>query len=54
MEPFQLIPFYFHDYYTEYGNYLPTFAYMDWIFGTDKGYRKLKALRSIGVEYRGK
>jgi 4-alpha-methyl-delta7-sterol-4alpha-methyl oxidase len=41
----------FHDYhhrllYTKSGNYSSTFTYMDWIFGTDKGYRKLKALKS--------
>ncbi|KAL1829080.1 hypothetical protein ACET3Z_007492 [Daucus carota] len=39
----------FHDYhhrllYTKSGNYSSTFVYMDWIFGTDKGYRKLKAI----------
>ncbi|THG13620.1 hypothetical protein TEA_024056 [Camellia sinensis var. sinensis] len=41
----------FHDYhhrllYTKSGNYSSTFIYMDWIFGTDKGYRRLKALKS--------
>ncbi|THG06844.1 hypothetical protein TEA_030026 [Camellia sinensis var. sinensis] len=41
----------FHDYhhrllYTKSGNYSSTFVYMDWIFGTDKGFRKLKALKS--------
>lgn len=45
----------FHDYhhrllYTKSGNYSSTFVYMDWIFGTDKGYRKLKALKSDGSE----
>ncbi|KAL0436805.1 UNVERIFIED_CONTAM: Tropinone reductase, chloroplastic [Sesamum radiatum] len=45
----------FHDYhhrllYTKSGNYSSTFVYMDWIFGTDKGYRKLKALKSDGDE----
>ncbi|XP_030964381.1 methylsterol monooxygenase 2-2 [Quercus lobata] len=43
----------FHDYhhrllYTKSGNYSSTFTYMDWIFGTDKGYRKLKALQHVG------
>ncbi|CAA7406359.1 unnamed protein product [Spirodela intermedia] len=46
------IPFYggadFHDYhhrvlYTKSGNYSSTFTYMDWLFGTDKGYRAGKA-----------
>ncbi|KAL6516430.1 Methylsterol monooxygenase 2-2 [Orobanche gracilis] len=42
----------FHDYhhrllYTKSGNYSSTFVYMDClIFGTDKGYRKLKELKS--------
>ncbi|KAL1545052.1 Methylsterol monooxygenase 2-2 [Salvia divinorum] len=45
----------FHDYhhrllYTKSGNYSSTFVYMDWLFGTDKGYRKLKELKSGGVE----
>ncbi|KAK8637576.1 hypothetical protein V6N13_136052 [Hibiscus sabdariffa] len=45
----------FHDYhhrllYTKSGNYSSTFVYMDWIFGTDKGYRKLKALKQNGAE----
>nr|GMD23972.1 methylsterol monooxygenase 2-2 [Ipomoea batatas] len=45
----------FHDYhhrllYTKSGNYSSTFIYMDWIFGTDKGYRKLKALKVSGNE----
>ncbi|XP_030447282.1 methylsterol monooxygenase 2-2 [Syzygium oleosum] len=49
----------FHDYhhrllYTKSGNYASTFVYMDWIFGTDKGYRKLKALKSGHIEYSGK
>ncbi|KAF3610558.1 hypothetical protein DY000_02044657, partial [Brassica cretica] len=40
----------FHDYhhrllYTKSGNYSSTFVYMDWIFGTDKGYRRLKYLK---------
>ncbi|MBA0700198.1 hypothetical protein Goari_001765, partial [Gossypium aridum] len=44
----------FHDYhhrllYTKSGNYSSTFVYMDWIFGTDRGYRKLKALKHNGV-----
>nr|XP_043609713.1 methylsterol monooxygenase 2-2 isoform X1 [Erigeron canadensis] len=44
----------FHDYhhrliYTKSGNYSSTFVYMDWIFGTDHGYRKLKALKSEEV-----
>lgn len=50
----KLFPLYggadFHDYhhrllYTKSGNYASTFTYMDWIFGTDKGYRKLKSLK---------
>ncbi|MED6111097.1 Methylsterol monooxygenase 2-2, variant 2 [Stylosanthes scabra] len=45
----------FHDYhhrllYTKSGNYSSTFTYMDWIFGTDIGYRKLKALKRATVE----
>ncbi|KAF5470505.1 hypothetical protein F2P56_011012 [Juglans regia] len=45
----------FHDYhhrllYTKSGNYSSTFTYMDWVFGTDKGYRKLKALKNGGIE----
>ncbi|MBA0851798.1 hypothetical protein Goshw_026361 [Gossypium schwendimanii] len=49
----------FHDYhhrllYTKSGNYSSTFVYMDWIFGTDKGYRKLKALKRDGVEEESK
>ncbi|XP_057507507.1 methylsterol monooxygenase 2-2-like [Actinidia eriantha] len=45
----------FHDYhhrllYTKSGNYSSTFVYMDWIFGTDKGYRRLKVLKSIEDE----
>ncbi|XAR58952.1 Methylsterol monooxygenase [Bertholletia excelsa] len=51
--PSNFLPLYggsdFHDYhhrllYTKSGNYSSTFVYMDWIFGTDRGYRKLKAL----------
>ncbi|CAA6675055.1 unnamed protein product [Spirodela intermedia] len=39
----------FHDYhhrvlYTKSGNYSSTFTYMDWLYGTDKGYWKVKAL----------
>ncbi|CAM6100012.1 unnamed protein product [Calypogeia fissa] len=42
----------FHDYhhrllFTKSGNYSSTFTYMDWIFGTDKGYRKLKAMKAV-------
>ncbi|KAJ4833303.1 Methylsterol monooxygenase 2-2 [Turnera subulata] len=57
--PSNFLPLYggadFHDYhhrllYTKSGNYSSTFTYMDWIFGTDQGYRKLKALKSAGVE----
>ncbi|KAH0997414.1 hypothetical protein GBA52_021278 [Prunus armeniaca] len=49
----------FHDYhhrllYTKSGNYSSTFVYMDRIFGTDTGYRKLKALKKTGVEDDGK
>ncbi|KAI4331762.1 hypothetical protein L6164_016719 [Bauhinia variegata] len=45
----------FHDYhhrllYTKSGNYSSTFTYMDWIFGTDIGYRKLKELKNAAVE----
>ncbi|KAL9328088.1 hypothetical protein ACSQ67_003091 [Phaseolus vulgaris] len=45
----------FHDYhhrllYTKSGNYSSTFTYMDRIFGTDTGYRKLKALKSTEIE----
>ncbi|CAN1329182.1 Methylsterol monooxygenase 2-2, partial [Linum perenne] len=41
----------FHDYhhrllYTKSGNYSSTFTYMDRIFGTDQGYRKLKSLKT--------
>ncbi|XP_059297657.1 methylsterol monooxygenase 2-2-like [Lycium ferocissimum] len=52
--PSNFLPLYggsdFHDYhhrllYTKSGNYSSTFVYMDWIFGTDKGYRKLKSLK---------
>ncbi|OAY74156.1 Methylsterol monooxygenase 2-1, partial [Ananas comosus] len=46
--PSNFLPLYggadFHDYhhrllYTKSGNYSSTFVYMDWLFGTDKGYR---------------
>ncbi|KAK2428413.1 sterol 4-alpha-methyl-oxidase 2-2 [Trifolium repens] len=45
----------FHDYhhrllYTKSGNYSSTFTYMDRIFGTDVGYRKLKALKNSEFE----
>ncbi|XVE71502.1 hypothetical protein DITRI_Ditri10aG0156000 [Diplodiscus trichospermus] len=45
----------FHDYhhrlpYIKSGNYASTFVYMDWIYGTDKGYRKLKALKQNGAD----
>uniref|UniRef100_A0A803KRS2 Fatty acid hydroxylase domain-containing protein n=1 Tax=Chenopodium quinoa TaxID=63459 RepID=A0A803KRS2_CHEQI len=45
----------FHDYhhrllYTKSGNYSSTFMYMDWIFGTDRGYRTLKALKTVEVD----
>ncbi|KAD4584577.1 hypothetical protein E3N88_22178 [Mikania micrantha] len=41
----------FHDYhhrliYFKSGNYSSTFVYMDGLFGTDTGYRKLKAMKS--------
>lgn len=44
----------YHDYhhrllYTKSGNYSSTFVYMDWLFGTDEGYRKQKALREKGT-----
>uniref|UniRef100_A0A0E0Q334 aldehyde oxygenase (deformylating) n=1 Tax=Oryza rufipogon TaxID=4529 RepID=A0A0E0Q334_ORYRU len=51
--PSNFLPLYggaeFHDYhhrvlYTKSGNYSSTFIYMDWLFGTDKDYRKTKAL----------
>ncbi|XP_072984185.1 very-long-chain aldehyde decarbonylase GL1-8-like isoform X1 [Typha latifolia] len=51
--PSNFLPLYggaeFHDYhhrvlYTKSGNYSSTFIYMDWLFGTDKDYRKLKAI----------
>ncbi|KAK4788959.1 hypothetical protein SAY86_020278, partial [Trapa natans] len=57
--PSNFLPLYggadFHDYhhrllYTKSGNYSSTFTYMDWIFGTDKGYRKLKALKDDQTE----
>ncbi|XP_071737478.1 methylsterol monooxygenase 2-2 [Rutidosis leptorrhynchoides] len=53
--PSNFLPLYggseFHDYhhrliYTKSGNYSSTFVYMDWLFGTDTGYRKLQALKS--------
>ncbi|GJY87036.1 methylsterol monooxygenase 2-2 [Tanacetum coccineum] len=56
--PSNFLPLYggsdFHDYhhrliYTKSGNYSSTFVYMDWIFGTDHGYRKLQALKSEEV-----
>ncbi|XP_014493574.1 methylsterol monooxygenase 2-2 [Vigna radiata var. radiata] len=45
----------FHDYhhrmlYTKSGNYSSTFTYMDWIFGTDTGYKNLKASKKAGAE----
>ncbi|KAG2559475.1 hypothetical protein PVAP13_8NG298500 [Panicum virgatum] len=51
--PSNFLPLYggsdFHDYhhrvlYTKSGNYASTFVYMDWLFGTDKDYRKVKAM----------
>ncbi|KAJ1439218.1 hypothetical protein SESBI_02589 [Sesbania bispinosa] len=36
--------------YTKSGDYASTFTYMDRIFGTDEGYRKLKALKNTRVE----
>jgi len=51
--PSNFLPLYggsdFHDYhhrvlYTKSGNYASTFVYMDWLFGTDKDYRKAKAM----------
>eukprot|EP00850_Spirogloea_muscicola_P007227 SM000036S13271 [mRNA] locus=s36:217719:219946:- [translate_table: standard] len=57
--PSRFLPLYggadFHDYhhrllYTKSGNYASTFIYMDWLFGTDKGYRKLKSMqRKSGI-----
>ncbi|CAI5978390.1 unnamed protein product [Closterium sp. NIES-65] len=53
--PSRFIPLYggaeYHDYhhrcvYTDSGNYSSTFIYMDWIFGTDKNYRRMKALKA--------
>eukprot|EP00475_Leptophrys_vorax_P042428 TRINITY_DN80004_c0_g1_i1.p1 TRINITY_DN80004_c0_g1~~TRINITY_DN80004_c0_g1_i1.p1 ORF type:complete len:278 (+),score=8.52 TRINITY_DN80004_c0_g1_i1:56-889(+) len=53
--PSRFIPFYggadYHDYhhrcvYTDSGNYSSTFIYMDWIFGTDKKYRRMRALKA--------
>ncbi|KAF3654978.1 Methylsterol monooxygenase 2-1 [Capsicum annuum] len=61
--PSNFLPLYggsdFHDYhhrllYTKSGNYSSTFVYMDWIFGTDKGYRKLKSLKESEREAEGK
>ncbi|KAG6534458.1 hypothetical protein ZIOFF_008345 [Zingiber officinale] len=59
--PSNFIPLYggadFHDYhhrllYTKSGNYSSTFTYVDWIFGTDKGYWKLKAVEEVeGKKY---
>ncbi|WJX93677.1 Methylsterol monooxygenase 2-2 [Trifolium repens] len=58
--PSNFLPLYggadFHDYhhrllYTKSGNYSSTFTYMDRVFGTDIGYRKLKALKNAEVEY---
>lgn len=55
--PSKFIPLYggadFHDYhhrvlYTESGNYASTFTYMDWLFGTDKGYQKVKSIQNEG------
>ncbi|KAL2925211.1 Methylsterol monooxygenase 2-2, partial [Bienertia sinuspersici] len=45
----------FHDYhhrllYTKSGNYSSTFVYMDWIFGTDRGFRTLKALKTAEAD----
>ncbi|KAJ8439850.1 hypothetical protein Cgig2_003916 [Carnegiea gigantea] len=57
--PSNFIPLYggsdFHDYhhrllYTKSGNYSSTFVYMDWLFGTDTGYRKLKALTTAEAD----
>jgi 4-alpha-methyl-delta7-sterol-4alpha-methyl oxidase len=51
--PSNFLPLYggsdFHDYhhrvlYTKSGNYASTFVYMDWLFGTDRDYRKAKAV----------
>lgn len=56
--PARFLPLYggadFHDHhhrqlYTKSGNYASTFVYMDWIYGTDKGYRRLKAAQRAGV-----
>lgn len=53
--PSNFLPLYggaeFHDFhhrvlYTKSGNYASTFMYMDWLFGTDKDYRKQKSLHS--------
>ncbi|CAD6209387.1 unnamed protein product [Miscanthus lutarioriparius] len=51
--PSNFLPLYggsdFHDHhhcvlYTKSGNYASTFVYMDWLFGTDKDYRKAKTI----------
>ncbi|KAG5598584.1 hypothetical protein H5410_029954 [Solanum commersonii] len=61
--PSNFLPLYggsdFHDYhhrllYTKSGNYSSTFVYMDWLFGTDKGYRKLKMLKEQECKAEGK
>ncbi|KAG6530096.1 hypothetical protein ZIOFF_012317 [Zingiber officinale] len=58
--PSNFLPLYggaeFHDYhhrvlYTKSGNYASTFVYMDWLFGTDRDYRKMKALEEEGRKY---
>ncbi|RYR65038.1 hypothetical protein Ahy_A03g011035 isoform A [Arachis hypogaea] len=58
--PSNFLPLYggadFHDYhhrllYTKSGNYSSTFTYMDRIFETDIGYRKLKASKSAEIEF---
>ncbi|CAI7857061.1 unnamed protein product [Closterium sp. NIES-53] len=57
--PSRFIPLYggaeYHDYhhrcvYTDSGNYSSTFIYMDWIFGTDRNYRRMKALKAGSVK----
>eukprot|EP00898_Chlorokybus_atmophyticus_P007930 jgi/Chlat1/8138/Chrsp75S07600 len=57
--PSRFLPLYggadFHDYhhrllYTKSGNYSSTFVYMDWLFGSDKGYRTLKRLQSTKTD----
>ncbi|XP_074267481.1 methylsterol monooxygenase 2-2-like isoform X2 [Silene latifolia] len=61
--PSHFIPLYggsdFHDYhhrllYTKSGNYSSTFVHMDWMFGTDNGYRKLKAMKTTEAEAESK